>query len=339
MTPSATAAEPQIDGKLKVSNPLLGREGALRERLAGEGYLFFRGLLPESDLLDLRRNICEVLRERGWIRGGEELLDARVATLPHREGEPGFLETLQSAMKLESLHRLAHHPALLDLMRQALGPSAFPHPLSILRMVFPQAPELSTPPHQDYPNNQGTPNLTAAWIPLGDCPTSAGSIAVLEGSNRFGLLPLDFHLGPGNRAAVLDERLAECRWLAADMRLGDVLLFPALTVHRALHNLDPKRLRLSVDFRYQLEGEALTPTCLEPHFGCLDWSEIYAGWESREFQYYWRDKDYELVPWQEDMHALPPEHFDKALAQEIVFGRKVRERYRTLLDESDAPEA
>lgn len=336
---TAPSTDPRIDGELKVSNPLLGQEAALRERLAGEGYLFFRGMLPRDDLLALREDICAVLRDRGWIRGGNELLDARVASLPHREGEPEFIETLRSAMKLESLHRLAHHPALLGLMRQALGPSAFPHPLCILRTVFPQAPELSTPPHQDYPNNQGTPNLTAAWIPLGDCPTSSGSIAVLEGSSRFGLLPLDFHLGPGNRAAVLDERLSDCRWLASDMQLGDVLLFPALTVHRALHNLDPARLRLSVDFRYQLEGEALTPGCLEPHFSCLEWREIYAGWESQELQYYWRDKRYEVVPWKEEMHALPPEHFDRAIAQEIRFGNKVRERYRSLLEGGDAPEA
>lgn len=57
---------------------------------------------------------------------------------------------------------------------------------------------------------------------------------------------------------MLDDRCANLRWVGTDFNLGDLLLFPALTVHRALHNLDTRRMRLSVDFRYQREGEALT---------------------------------------------------------------------------------
>lgn len=324
-----------ISGELADSSHLLGDDNALQARLAKDGYVFFRGLLPADALLELRDQVTAILAHRGWIRGGEQRLMARVKSLPHREGEPEFLETLGHVMKLEALHSLAHHPALLQAMKQCLGPSAFPHPLSIMRMIFPQAPELSTPPHQDYPNNQGSRQLTAAWIPLGDCAMSQGSVAVLEGSSQFGLLPLDFHLGPGNRAAVLDERLEQCRWLASDMAVGDVLCFSALTVHRALHNTSADRMRLSVDFRYQLEGEALTPICLKPHFDCLDWEEIYRDWHSDDLKYYWRDKQYDVVPWEEDMHALPAHHFDAALAEEIRFGNRVRERYQDLLSDQD----
>jgi len=58
-------------------------------------------------------------------------------------------------------------------------------------------------------------------------------------------------------------------------------------------------MRLSVDFRYQLEGEALTETCLRPHFDRLTWDEIYSGWKSDRHQYYWKDLDYEIVPFEE----------------------------------------
>ena len=264
--------------------------------------------------------------QRGWIRGGAQRLEARAISFPHREGDPEYLEALRQIVRLEALHSLPHCEPLMQVMRQVLGDSAFPHPLGITRLVFPRTPELSTPPHQDFPNNQGTPGLTAAWIPLADCSLEQGSLAVLEGSHRHGLQPLAFHLGPGNRSAVLGAELSGCRWLGADFKAGDIVLFPALTVHRALDNRDPERMRLSVDYRYQLEGEALTEGCLRPHFDCLDWADIYRDWRSRRYQYYWRQKEYRVVPWDESLHRLPEGHMDEALRQELRFLKAARER-------------
>jgi hypothetical protein len=155
---------------------------------------------------------------------------------------------------------------------------------------------VTTPPHQDFLNNQGTPGLTAAWIPLGDCPRRRGPLAVLRGSHRFGVLPLEFHLGAGNRQAVLPPEMIErLTWVTTDMSAGDVLVFGALTVHASLHNTT-REMRLSVDFRFQRQGEPLTELVLEPHFGRLSWDEIYEGWDSDELKYYWRDLDYRVVP-------------------------------------------
>jgi hypothetical protein len=90
--------------------------------------------------------------------------------------------------------------------------------------------------------------------------------------------------------------LEELTWVTSDVGAGDVLLFGALTVHAALHNATPN-MRLSVDFRYQRGGEDLTDLVLQPHFARLTWEEIYAGWESDEHQYYWRDLDYRVLPY------------------------------------------
>jgi hypothetical protein len=57
-------------------------------------------------------------------------------------------------------------------------------------------------------------------------------------------------------------------------------------------------MRLSVDFRYQLEGEALTEICLHPHFERLEWDDVYSGWKSDRHQYYWKDLDYQVVPFE-----------------------------------------
>jgi hypothetical protein len=68
-------------------------------------------------------------------------------------------------------------------------------------------------------------------------------------------------------------------------------------------------MRLSVDYRYQAEGEPLAEHVLKPHFGRLSWEDIYAGWKDDSLQYYWRDLDLEVVPFEPDRYpvaGLPP---------------------------------
>lgn len=301
------------------ANELLHDVQLLRARLAEDGYLFLRDIVPVARLVELRDDITRILAAEGWIEGGAKRLQAIARGRPRREGQPRFFQAHDKIIKLESLHSLAHESHLMGVMQKVLGDSAFPHPLSIVRLIFPDSPELSTPPHQDYPNNQGTADLTAAWIPLADCSVEQGALAVLEGSNHFGVLPLRFHLGAGNRRAVLDKRLSALRWVGADFRAGDVLLFPAVTVHKAMENHSGSIMRLSVDYRYQREGEALTEGCLKPHFQRLSWEDIYQGWKSDRLQYYWRDKKFVEVPWNPALHELPPDHLDEAYEQELAF--------------------
>src|SRR5262249_30045513 len=156
--------------------------------------------------------------------------------------------------------------------------------------------EWATPPHQDFPNNQGTTDLYACWTPLSDCPVELGPLSILRGSHRLGLLPLEAALGAGHRRARLGDGHAQLDWVSGDIELGDVLIFHSLTVHRSLPNR-AKCLRLSVDYRFQRDGDALTEPCLQPHFGRQAWEEIYAGWERDNLKYYWRRHEYSVVPW------------------------------------------
>jgi ectoine hydroxylase-related dioxygenase (phytanoyl-CoA dioxygenase family) len=45
------------------------------------------------------------------------------------------------------------------------------------------------------------------------------------------------------------------RWLTADFRPGDVLIFTMFTLHASLDNQSENRLRLSTDTRYQLASD------------------------------------------------------------------------------------
>jgi len=314
--------EAESFGALQCSRELLDDSQRLRERCAEDGYVYIRSLLPVDILSSLRHDILQICARAGWVRGGAALMDAVAVGPPRNEGEESFFAVYDEVQKLESLHALAHEEQLMRLMRAVVGETAFPHPLGIARLMFPQNHECTTPPHQDYPNNQGTADLYASWIPLGDCPAALGGVAILERSHNSGLLPLAYSLGAGARQAVLEGDLAGERWLSTDFRAGDVLVFHSMTVHRALHNSSPDRMRLSCDFRYQREGEALVERCLQPHFGRLDWQEIYAGWKSRHLQYYWKQRHYQVVPWDESPHRLPDEHIKDALRLRRAYDRR-----------------
>jgi ectoine hydroxylase-related dioxygenase (phytanoyl-CoA dioxygenase family) len=312
---------------MRASSDLLGDPDALRARLDEDSYLYLPGLLDRDKVLALRHDMVHVLAERKWLRADEYLMDAISIIPPLREGEDAFLEAYDAVQKLEAFHTLAHDEALVGVMRDVVGPTAFPHPLKIARLSFPGNYEVSTPPHQDYPNNQGTEDLVASWIPVGDCPIVQGSLAVLRGSSRYGVLPLDRHPGAGNRQAVVPlHMLEELRWVTTDFEAGDVLLFPSTAVHASLHNASDFTMRLSVDFRYQQEGEPLTDLVLHPHFQRLTWDEVYEGWQSDEHQYYWRNLDYQVVPF-EDYPLVTADPEEVEWAEILRHDHKVTVRY------------
>ena len=294
------------------SSPLLSDSAALKQRFDQDGYVFLRGLLDPELLLGLRRQIVEICNEFGWFKPGTDPVDAISWTVPKVEGEDGYFDVYDKIQRLQDFHALSHHPSVMRLMQGLLGQSAFPHPLSIARLVFPENRDWSTPPHQDYVNNQGTPDLYACWIPLSDCSKNMGSLAVLEGSHKLGLQPVEYALGAGHRQTTLPAEVEALDWVASDFELGDVLAFHSLAIHRALAN-DTRHMRLSVDYRFQAEGEALTERCLLPHFEREDWADIYRGWDREDLKYYWRDKQFNTVPFDTALGSLPDDHMATAV--------------------------
>ena len=107
------------------ANELLGDPSAVKAKLADDGYLFFRDILPSDALLELRDQITQILARCGWIADGEERMAAKAICRPRREGQPKFFEAHDQIIKLEALHSLSHNSRLMDVMRQALGASVF----------------------------------------------------------------------------------------------------------------------------------------------------------------------------------------------------------------------
>ncbi len=311
------------------STSLIDTPAALRARFDQDGYVYLRGLLQPGALLDLRRQIVAILEDCGWLKPGSDPMDAISWTMPKVEGEEDYFEAYDRVQGLEDFHALAHDAGVLRLMRALLGPSAFPHPLSIARLVFPDSQVWSTPPHQDFVNNQGTHELFACWIPLSDCPRQLGSLAMLEGSHKLGLLPVEYSLGAGHRQASLPAASEEMSWVSGDFELGDVIAFHSLAIHRALPN-ETDRMRLSVDFRFQAEGDAATARCFQPHFERQPWDDIYRNWTREDLKYYWREREVKLVPWDDSLGELPDDHMKEAIRLQRQFNRdreKLRQKY------------
>ncbi|MDP6517183.1 MAG: phytanoyl-CoA dioxygenase family protein [Alphaproteobacteria bacterium] len=284
-------------GDLVDSSDLVMDGPALSRRIKRDGYLFVRQLLPRETIADLRRQCLDVIAACGWLRP-DTPIESAIA-------EPGaacvdpdenFVAMLKRLYRLEDLHALKHHAALIGLFERMFGEAVLVHALAIPRAVFPQRPEFTTPAHQDYIHIQGTPETYTVWTPLADCPQALGGLQVAQGSHEDGVR--DHRVANGAGAMEVQAPL-DGRWVSGDVAAGDILVFHSLTVHKALPNRT-ESLRQSIDMRYQRASAPVAEVSLTPYAGILTWDEIYAGWTSNRFKYYWKQQNPTIAPfdWQ-----------------------------------------
>ena len=163
----------------------------------------------------------------------------------------------------------------------------------------------TTPPHQDILHIQGSPNVWTAWFPLGNCSQELGGLSVLARSHKVGMLPVHSALGAG-LVAVDTESIAG-EWVGGDFRLGDVLFFHSHIVHKGLPNVSGNRIRLSVDYRYQRASEVITDQELLPHRVPFTWEQVYQGWKSDKYQFYWKELPLKVVPFDSGVYDVVEE--------------------------------
>jgi Phytanoyl-CoA dioxygenase (PhyH) len=223
--------------ELADSLALRSDQTALRQRLADEGYLFFRGLLRAADVRAAYDSVHAELSVGGWADGdGHPAGPQGALSVRDALADPSF----RAALASRGLNRLAYLPPLRGLIRLILGTGAFCYPAKVLRAVYPESPSRVTRGryiHQDFAVC-GVQDMLTTWLPLMDIPVQLGGLAVLPGSHRE----------PPRPPRLL--RPDENGWATTDFQPGDVLLFHCLTSHAALPNHD-SRLRISADFRWQ----------------------------------------------------------------------------------------
>lgn len=292
--------------ELRVSNDAMHDPAELRRRLDEEGYVFFKRLQNPDKLRDLRREMFTVIQQGGWLVAGTDPMDgiANVAA-QCTEGDLGYTDVYHKVYALESFHRSAHWPEVLNMMETLMGRPVMAQPQKVARIWFPKYTEHTTPIHQDFVHFQGSFDNLTCWAPVGDCPIELGGLAVLPGSHKVNqVLDHHFSLGAGGLYVDTDQdakthKELDVAWHSTDYEIGDSLIFPALTVHKALPNYTEDRLRVSLDNRYQAIGDPIAEHMLQPHLSLnikFTWEEVYANWQSDDLKYYWKAYNNPVVP-------------------------------------------
>ena len=203
------------------------------EEVKRQGYWFRPGLLDGAKVAELGEQVIAICERHGWLTG--------------RRGfawnTPEFAQLQTEVQSHPLFTEIRENPLLVQAAGSVLGGLARAYRGDICRVTLPDAPEFTTPPHQDQFYLQSAGEFWGAWIPLSDCPTERGGLAVVPASRQWGLLP------HGEGGCVLPSD--GVAWTEFDFRAGDVLLVQSLTVHRSLDNCS-RDLRISIDCRFAL---------------------------------------------------------------------------------------
>jgi len=259
-------------GEFVCSNEDIHDAAKLRASLAENGYLYFRGLGPRDKVLGLRRVFLENCRDAGWLDPAADVMEARWngTSGPYAEGDKEYMPVYAKIVNTPLFNELPADPFYMGLMERLLGAPVMLHRMHIGRMSFPSNVEQTTPPHQDFHYIAGTPETYTIWTPLGDTPLEVGGLKVLRGSNRHGFIehaldPVQKYAGWGLKGDTLEATGGD-EWHTTHYTVGDVVLFHSHTVHSAMPNLSERTIRLSIDNRYQRQGDAFGANATRTHW-------------------------------------------------------------------------
>ena len=257
-------------GEFTTSNDLLHDPARLRDRMTQEGYLFFRGLAPQRRILELRKVMLDFCREAGWLKSDAELMSGTWGGAgPFGEGDSAYMAIYKRIVNHPLFNELPGDPFFLDVIGKLVAGPVLMHRLHIGRITFPANTTQTTPPHQDWQYIRGTAATYTIWTPIGAATPELGGLKVWRGSHRNGFI--EHELRPEQKYAgwgLFGERLDRASgdaWLTTNFAVGDCLVFHSHTVHAALPNITADRLRLSMDNRYQRQGDECSDHSMRTH--------------------------------------------------------------------------
>ncbi|MBN8605559.1 MAG: phytanoyl-CoA dioxygenase family protein [Caulobacterales bacterium] len=223
------------------ANAHLGDRQALHALMDREGYLFFRDVLDQDAIGEIKRAYMKVLTDMGVVDAG--------ATEPVWNGA----DLTNFPVKFEQLHevkvweRFAEHPKINAFFRELLGDDPFWLPIVEYR-IFPPLAKAPEDPffgrHQDGFYN-GDLDCWTCWVPLVDVNADTGGLAMASGQHKRGYLhdvnaPPQYYI-PGD--AIPSES-----WRRSEYKPSDVVVFNRWIPHCGMDNFS-KHFRMSMDIR------------------------------------------------------------------------------------------
>lgn len=271
-------------GELRRSGDVQDDAAALRARLDEDGYLFIPGFIDRVEIMEARRHITDVMARKGLLdpdfpsiegvkKNGADmkfLADPRLAV--------EFMNSL--AKENPAMQRLLYLGKTIRHFERLFGESVRHFDFTWVRTM---GKGFGTDPHCDRVYmGRGSSRLCTAWVPYSDITHEIGGLMVLEGSHRqqerlknylsrdvdnycenrpeavkikAGEIPWKWGGVLSNNPYSLREHLGG-RWLSAEYRMGDILIFGMTTVHASLDN-QSRYFRFSTDTRYQPASEPI----------------------------------------------------------------------------------
>jgi len=210
-------------------------------QFAQEGYARFDGVLAGSTLALLREE-CDAFVAREDAR--MDALGVDTIGISHR-GKRYFANECQRAAP--RLRQMLFGEAMADICRATLGDDAY----FFFDQFVVKGPEGGLPFawHQDsgYVVGNGgpadhAPYLTC-WCPLDDATEENGTVRLIPGSHRNGILPHERQLGSNDLVGAP----ADTQGIIVEAKAGDVVAFSSLTLHATSANRSdrPRRVYLA----------------------------------------------------------------------------------------------
>lgn len=249
-----------VAGRSNAFHGVLQLNSQERIQIRRVGWALLEGVFSRAIISELKKMILGHIEAEGLVDGDGVFSIERRGEF--YEGSALFNQVYSKIQQSLMLHEFKHSEEVLSLSAKLLNTDKlFVHPNITVRICPPWdgVTDHSTVSHQDYFNIQGSKETLTLWIPLDDYSEEDGVLAV---SDR----PGEQILKIGIDSETCKTRLADehrMRWYSRSFRAGDVLVFDALTPHKALKNCGVKT-RLSLDIRVQKVTENICKSSLVP---------------------------------------------------------------------------
>ena len=117
--------------------------------------------------------------------------------------------------------------------------------------------------------------------------------SVAEGSHKQGVHEFTVASGAGGLEVVAPF---DGQWRFGDFTAGDALIFHSMMVHKGMDN-KTRKIRHSIDARYQRASDPISEVSMANYSGCGDWEEVYHNWGSDDYKFYWHNQNPSVQPY------------------------------------------
>lgn len=210
-----------------------------------QGFYLAKNLLKKKEIKEVKNDISKVF---GLYLQKKKVSDQDLFYL-YKNDKEGYLCCAKQAHNLLSLHRLASHNSITNMLPDfgISMPSHATKPVILFSSKFLADNHhfyWKAKPHQDWAGLKGSLDSVVAWMPLVPFCKELGYLEIVKGSHLKGLRK---HI-PSGPTVEIEEKL-KCKFHSIPMQLGDVLFFSTLLIHRSGVNRS-KSIRWSANFRY-----------------------------------------------------------------------------------------